>query len=58
MRENKPEKRKAKTEYTAVKMHIDLCNALQECAASWHRTHGEHRRELTIADIYGTVVTS
>jgi hypothetical protein len=51
MRENKPEKRKAKTEYTAVKMHIDLCNALQERAASWHRTHGEYRRELTIADI-------
>jgi hypothetical protein len=51
MRENKPEKRKAKTEYTAVKMHIDLCNALQERAALWHRTHGEQWRELTIADI-------
>ena len=58
IKKNKPEKRKPKTEYSAVKMHIDLYNATQERAASLHRTYSEHMRQLAIADIQRTVATS
>jgi len=39
-------------------MHIDLYNAIQERAASLHRTYSEHMRQLAIADIQRTVATS